>query len=106
MIISSLAPLLLVLELPLEERGWIEVLGYRDAPGRPALLGTSKQFLDDLGLRSLQDLPSLEEVDVAEAFEHLSLDHSADDMEQTREPETEARLSGSQREDIKTEGVS
>jgi len=43
----------------LEERGWIEVLGHRDAPGRPAMLGTTRQFLDDLGLRSLQDLPPM-----------------------------------------------
>jgi len=45
----------------LQERGWIEVLGFRDAPGRPALFGTTKQFLDDLGLRSLQDLPPLDD---------------------------------------------
>ncbi len=44
----------------LEERGWIDVLGHRDAPGRPALLGTTKQFLDDLGLKALDDLPALE----------------------------------------------
>ena len=44
----------------LEERGWIDVLGHRDAPGRPALLGTTKQFLDDLGLKALDDLPVLE----------------------------------------------
>ena len=43
----------------LEERGWIEVLGHRDAPGRPALLGTTKQFLDDLGLKALDELPGL-----------------------------------------------
>ncbi|HLR29456.1 MAG TPA: SMC-Scp complex subunit ScpB [Paenalcaligenes sp.] len=47
----------------LEDRGWIEILGYRDAPGRPALFGTTKQFLDDLGLVSLQDLPPLESID-------------------------------------------
>src|SRR5690625_6432294 len=46
----------------LEDRGWIEILGYRDAPGRPALFGTTKQFLDDLGLSSLQDLPPLESI--------------------------------------------
>ncbi|GAA5088104.1 MULTISPECIES: SMC-Scp complex subunit ScpB [Paenalcaligenes] len=44
----------------LEDRGWIEVLGYRDAPGKPALFGTTKQFLDDLSLRSIQDLPALD----------------------------------------------
>jgi len=45
-----------------EDRGWIEVLGHRDGPGRPALFGTTKQFLDDLGLRSLQDLPPLDQI--------------------------------------------
>jgi segregation and condensation protein B len=44
----------------LEERGWVETLGHRDAPGRPALLGTTKQFLDDLGLRALDELPPLQ----------------------------------------------
>ncbi|TAM90714.1 MAG: SMC-Scp complex subunit ScpB [Candidimonas sp.] len=42
------------------ERGWIEVLGHRDAPGKPALLGTTQQFLDDLGLKTLDELPPLE----------------------------------------------
>ncbi len=44
----------------LEERGWVETLGHRDAPGRPALLGTTKLFLDDLGLRALDELPPLQ----------------------------------------------
>lgn len=44
----------------LEDRGWIEVLGHRDAPGRPALFGTTRAFLDDLGLRALDELPELE----------------------------------------------
>lgn len=44
----------------LEDRGWIEVIGHREAPGRPALYATTRQFLDDLGLRGLQDLPALE----------------------------------------------
>jgi segregation and condensation protein B len=44
----------------LEDRGWIEVIGHREAPGRPALFATTKQFLDDLGLSSLGDLPPLE----------------------------------------------
>ncbi len=46
----------------LENRGWIDVVGHREAPGRPALYATTKSFLDDLGLRSLQELPPLEEV--------------------------------------------
>ena len=44
----------------LEDRGWIEAIGYRESPGRPALLATTKQFLDDLGLSSLEQLPLLE----------------------------------------------
>jgi segregation and condensation protein B len=46
----------------LESRGWIDVVGYRDTPGRPALYATTKAFLDDLGLRSLEELPPLEEI--------------------------------------------
>jgi len=46
----------------LEERGWIEAVGHRDVPGRPALFATTKQFLDDLGLTSLAQLPPLQEV--------------------------------------------
>jgi segregation and condensation protein B len=54
----------------LEERGWIEVIGQREAPGRPALFATTKAFLDDLGLRSLQELPPLEDgATVAPEFE-------------------------------------
>jgi segregation and condensation protein B len=44
----------------LEDRGWIEAIGFRDSPGRPALYATTRQFLDDLGLRSLEELPALE----------------------------------------------
>jgi segregation and condensation protein B len=43
----------------LEDRGWIETLGHRDVPGRPALFGTTRLFLDDLGLASLSDLPAV-----------------------------------------------
>jgi segregation and condensation protein B len=46
----------------LESRGWIDVVGHRDTPGRPALYATTKSFLDDLGLRSLQELPPLEDI--------------------------------------------
>src|SRR5258706_6890775 len=46
----------------LENRGWIDVVGHRETPGRPALYATTRQFLDDLGLRSLEELPPLEEI--------------------------------------------
>lgn len=45
----------------LEERGWIETVGYREVAGRPALLGTTREFLDDLSLRSLEELPALQD---------------------------------------------
>jgi segregation and condensation protein B len=44
----------------LEDRGWIEAIGYREAPGRPALYATTRQFLDDLGLASLDQLPAID----------------------------------------------
>lgn len=47
----------------LEDRGWVEVIGHREAPGRPALYATTRQFLDDLGLSSLDQLPLLESPD-------------------------------------------
>jgi segregation and condensation protein B len=46
----------------LEARGWIDTVGYREVPGRPALYATTKTFLDDLGLRSLQELPPLDQI--------------------------------------------
>ena len=44
----------------LEERGWIDAIGYREAPGRPALYATTRQFLDDLGLASIEQLPAID----------------------------------------------
>jgi segregation and condensation protein B len=49
----------------LEERGWIEAIGHRETPGRPALFATTRKFLDDLNLRSLEELPPLEELQSA-----------------------------------------
>lgn len=57
----------------LEDRGWIETIGHRDAPGRPALFGTTRQFLDDLGLRALDELPPLDTAQAAAALEGLDL---------------------------------
>ena len=52
----------------LEDRGWIDAIGYREAPGRPALYATTRQFLDDLGLASLDQLPAIDgQVDGARA---------------------------------------
>ena len=57
----------------LEDRGWIEVIGHREVAGRPALFATTKQFLDDLGLLSLDQLPLLQESTTAEGvFEEFA----------------------------------
>ncbi|MBV1732982.1 MAG: SMC-Scp complex subunit ScpB [Hydrogenophaga sp.] len=62
----------------LEDRGWVEVIGHRETVGRPALFATTRQFLDDLGLASLDQLPPLEGSEVQESaldrldFEALS----------------------------------
>lgn len=59
----------------LEDRGWIEVIGHRETVGRPALFATTRQFLDDLGLSSLNQLPPLEESGVQESsLDTLNLD--------------------------------
>jgi segregation and condensation protein B len=49
----------------LVERGWVEVIGHRETPGRPAIFATTKKFLDDLNLRTLEELPPLEELQSA-----------------------------------------
>ncbi len=52
----------------LEDRGWVEEIGYRDTVGRPALLATTRQLLDDLGLQSLADLPPLHTTEAQKAL--------------------------------------
>ena len=62
----------------LEDRGWVEVIGHRETVGRPSLFATTRQFLDDLGLASLDELPPLDGSDLQESalgrldFEALS----------------------------------
>ena len=67
-----------VLLKQLEDRGWVEVIGHREAPGRPALYATTRQFLDDLGLQSLDQLPLLgDPLGAAEAVSALADTHSS-----------------------------
>ena len=65
----------------LEDRGWVEAIGYRESPGRPALLATTKQFLDDLGLASLEQLPLLAGAMPAAAALAEALDEQASLLE-------------------------
>jgi len=60
------------------ERNWVRIAGYREVPGRPALFGTTREFLDDFNLKKLEDLPTLPEVRdldaLAAALERLQAD--------------------------------
>jgi segregation and condensation protein B len=60
----------------LESRGWIDVVGHREVPGRPGLYATTKKFLDDLSLRSLQELPPLDEMN--QIMEEIALTATSD----------------------------
>jgi segregation and condensation protein B len=68
----------------LEERGWIETVGHREVPGRPALLATTRAFLDHLGLRSLQELPPLANGDAASQAKEAN---GANEPHQLNEPQ-------------------
>lgn len=70
----------------LEDRDWIEVIGHRDVPGRPALFATTKHFLDDLGLTSLDQLPPLQQVEKGDMQGSVLLEM------QTLEAEIQAHL--------------
>jgi len=85
----------------LEDRGWIEVLGHRDAPGRPALLGTTRQFLDDLGLRALDELPELESTDAVIALAGLELEEMPAQEDAAEESAQHAQQDDAQQDDAK-----
>ncbi|GAB3628477.1 condensin subunit ScpB [Pandoraea terrae] len=77
----------------LEDRGWIEVIGHRDVPGRPGLYATTKTFLDDLGLRALDALPPLEDP-AAQAQIDLLAQQTIEFGEAGGEPEDEVAPTG------------
>ena len=87
----------------LETRGWIDVVGHREVPGRPELFATTRAFLDDLNLRSLEELPPLEELgtlvdsagataELLETGEAEEQDDQADSMLSAEEEETDPAL--------------
>ena len=73
----------------LEDRGWVEVIGHRETVGRPALYATTRQFLDDLGVDCLADLPAMNDtpaqVAKLEQFE-LSMIDAADSEPAAMQP--------------------
>jgi segregation and condensation protein B len=72
------------------DREWIRVLGYRDVPGKPAMLGTTRTFLDDFNLASLQELPSLSEIKDIETLEQeLQFNDENNDKAQPTKDDTD-----------------
>lgn len=70
----------------LQERGWVEVVGRRESPGRPELFATTRQFLDDLGLKSLADLPPLSgDMPQSKEFELVFGDEPSEEKDKTAE---------------------
>ncbi len=82
----------------LMDREWIRVLGYRDVPGKPAMFGTTRQFLDYFNLKSLQDLPSLAEIKELDALEPelnfapVSVAEAGSENDQKSDPDKPAEM--------------
>lgn len=74
----------------LQDRDWIKVVGSRDVPGKPALFGTTKQFLDDFNLKTLSELPPLQDImNIEELEEKLGMQFDLPPSEETQQEETE-----------------
>jgi segregation and condensation protein B len=78
----------------LENRGWIDVVGHRETPGRPALYATTRRFLDDLGLRSLEELPPLEEIATTLQLEHAPVQQVSEAEPRSVEHDEPQRATG------------
>ena len=96
---------------PLQERDWIKVVGHRDVPGKPALLATTKSFLDYFNLKKLSDLPDLADIkdfdsinpDLFEALEEETKEQGQEEV--VAEDQTEAQREVEQDEDNMTEAT-
>lgn len=78
----------------LEDRGWIEAIGYRETPGRPALYATTRQFLDDLGISGLDQLPALEAFDMPDPGASAAPVRDAADPQPSLLPELDDKDTG------------
>lgn len=77
----------------LQEREWVRVVGHKEVPGRPALYATTRGFLDDLGLKRLEELPSLDQIrDLADVASDAGLSLTPPDTEEAEAPGTSRRL--------------
>jgi len=89
----------------LEDRGWVEVIGHRETVGRPALFATTRQFLDDLGLQSLDQLPMLEDTSAqAQVLGALEEDAQALQLPLAEVQEAEAEAPANKHEPGATDG--
>ncbi len=83
----------------LEDRGWIEAIGHREGPGRPVLYATTRQFLDDLGLASISDLPALQPGAASadpQQIDLLTLPDTVSDPDSTDGPDPDASPAGTE----------
>lgn len=77
----------------LQEREWVRVVGHKEVPGRPALYATTRRFLDDLGLKRLEELPPLEQIrDLADVASDAGLSLAPPDTEEDAGTGTNQRL--------------
>ncbi len=67
------------------DRGWIRVVGHKEVPGKPALYATTKEFLDNFNLKSLNDLPALRELEILEEDSGLTRNGSTETENETDE---------------------
>lgn len=86
----------------LQERGWIRTVGHREVPGRPELLGTTREFLDYFGLKSLDQLPTLAELKDLETI-GVQLELPADQPQQSIEGAAEGEVAASTEEGAPTD---
>ena len=83
----------------LQERDWIRIVGHKEVPGRPALLGTTRQFLDYFNLKSLDEMPSLSEIqDIDKLYPELDLKMMDDEKEALENSAAENNANTSQEE--------
>jgi len=85
----------------LQERDWIRIVGHKEVPGRPALLGTTRQFLDYFNLKSLDEMPSLSEIqDIEKLYPELDLKMEESDIEEDAEATAIVEVAEEQEEHI------